>query len=89
MCVCVYVRACAQSLSEEQQRFAKAYRAMQLEGSVFAVLIVPLKPQLEVLLGLEKDSLTKEIQLTQRLLDLFIEHQVRDTDRATACLQLL
>ena len=121
------------SLSPEQQRFAKAYRAMQLEGSVFGVLIVQvrhlptsphispiwaafanlatlgvfipslsssspllrssmafyhlltrmcplvaqLKPQLERLLNLPPDSLTKQIALTQRLLELFIDYQVR------------
>ena len=32
-------------MSPEQQRFAKAFRAMQLEGSMFAVLVVQLKPQ--------------------------------------------
>ena len=34
------------SLSPEQQRFARAYRAMQLEGSVFGVLVLQLKPSL-------------------------------------------
>ncbi len=65
-----------QSLSPEQQRFAKAYREMQLEGSVFGVLIVQLKPQLEVLLRLPPGSLTKEIQLCQDLLELFITYQI-------------
>merc|ERR1719375_821199 len=64
------------SLSPEQQRFAKAYRAMQLEDSVFGVLIVQLKPQLEKLLNLPADSLTKQIALTQRLLELFIDFQI-------------
>jgi len=64
------------SLSPEQQRFAKAYRGMQLEGSVFGVLIVQLRPQLERLLRLPADALTKEIALTQRLLELFIEFQI-------------
>ena len=53
------------SLSPEQQRFAKAYRRMQLEGSVFGLLLLQLKPQLERLLNLPADSLTKEIALTQ------------------------
>mmetsp|Transcript_9281 Transcript_9281/g.29472 ORF Transcript_9281/g.29472 Transcript_9281/m.29472 type:complete len:1028 (+) Transcript_9281:35-3118(+) len=64
------------SLSPEQQRFAKAYRAMQLEGSVFGILIIQLKPQLEALLKLPHDALTKEIALTQQLLDLFIQYQI-------------
>lgn len=34
-----------ESLSAEQRRFAKAFREMQLESSLFAVLLVQLKPQ--------------------------------------------
>lgn len=64
------------SLSPEQQRFAKAYRAMQLAGSAFGLLVVQLKPQLERLLRLPADGLTKEIRLTQQLLELFIEYQI-------------
>ena len=64
------------SLSPAQQRFAKQFRGMQLDGSVFAVVVLPLRPQLEVLLGLPPNALTKEIQLTQDLLTLFIEHQI-------------
>ena len=60
------------SLSPEQQRFARAVRRMQLEGSVFGLLILQLKPQLERLLRLTERSLTKEIALTQAILDLFI-----------------
>ena len=65
-----------QSLSPEQQRFAKAFRSMQLESSVFGVCIVQIKPQLETLLQLPPDALTKEMKLTQDLMELFIEHQV-------------
>eukprot|EP00565_Helicotheca_tamesis_P000503 CAMPEP_0185726428 /NCGR_PEP_ID=MMETSP1171-20130828/2414_1 /TAXON_ID=374046 /ORGANISM="Helicotheca tamensis, Strain CCMP826" /LENGTH=970 /DNA_ID=CAMNT_0028394785 /DNA_START=84 /DNA_END=2996 /DNA_ORIENTATION=- len=65
-----------QSLSPEQQRFAKAFRSMQLESSVFGVCAVQLKPQLEVLLGLPHNSLTKEVRLTQDLLSLFIDYQI-------------
>ena len=64
------------SLSPAQQRFAKAYRSMQLEGSVFGLLVVQLKPALERLLGLPNDALTKEIRLTQQLLELFITYQI-------------
>ena len=64
------------SLSPEQQSFAKAYRSMQLEGSVFGLLTIQLKPQLEKLLKLPDNSLTKEIKLTQDLLRLFIEYQI-------------
>ena len=59
-----------ESLSEEQQRFAKAFRGMQLESTLFGVCIIQIKPQLEKLLKLPNDSLTKEIQLTQDLLNL-------------------
>eukprot|EP00284_Hemiselmis_tepida_P009913 CAMPEP_0174928824 /NCGR_PEP_ID=MMETSP1355-20121228/26252_1 /TAXON_ID=464990 /ORGANISM="Hemiselmis tepida, Strain CCMP443" /LENGTH=239 /DNA_ID=CAMNT_0016175001 /DNA_START=95 /DNA_END=810 /DNA_ORIENTATION=+ len=64
------------SLSPEQQRFARALRAMQLESSVFAVLVVQIKPQMEALLGLPPGALTKEIALNQQLLELFTDYQV-------------
>lgn len=65
-----------ESLSPEQKRFCKAFRDMQLSTSVFGVLVVQLKPQLEVVLGLPYDSLTKEIRLTQDLLSLFMQYQI-------------
>jgi hypothetical protein len=64
------------SLSPEQQRFAQAYRSMQLESTLFGVLIVQIKPQLEKVLKLKSDSLTKEIRLTQDLMELFIKYQI-------------
>ncbi|RYH18401.1 hypothetical protein EON65_27260, partial [archaeon] len=64
------------SLSPEQQRFAQAFRSMQLEGSLFTVVLVQIKPQLEAVLHLPADSLTKEIKLTQDLMRLFMEHQI-------------
>ncbi|KAL9182668.1 hypothetical protein ACHAXT_013320 [Thalassiosira profunda] len=64
------------SLSPEQQRFARAFRKMQLASSVFGVCIIQIKPQLEALLGLPADALDKEMQLTQDLMELFVEHQV-------------
>eukprot|EP01082_Thalassiosira_pseudonana_P012433 g11301.t1 g11301 contig5:555219-557969(+) len=64
------------SLSPEQQRFAKAYRSMQLASSVFGVSIIQIKPQLESLLGLPTNALDKEMKLTQDLMELFIEYQV-------------
>ncbi|EJK54483.1 hypothetical protein THAOC_25886 [Thalassiosira oceanica] len=64
------------SFSPEQQRFAQAYRSMQLSSSVFGVCIVQVKPQLETLLGLPADALDKEMKLTQDLMELFIEYQV-------------
>lgn len=69
-------RDAIESLSPEQQRFAKAFRSMQLESTLFGICIIQIKPQLEKLLNLPNDSLTKEIQMTQDLLELFIEYQV-------------
>ena len=65
-----------ESLSPEQKRFAQAYRAMQLEATLFGVCVVQIKPQLEKVLNLPADSLTKEIRLTQDLLELFLEYQI-------------
>jgi hypothetical protein len=64
------------SLSPEQQRFALAYRAMQLESTLFGICVIQIKPQLEKLLKLKPDSLTKEIRLTQDLMELFIKYQI-------------
>lgn len=64
------------SLSPEQQRFAKAFRGMQLESTLFGVLVIQIKPQLEKVLNLPPDSLTKEIQLTQDLMEMFIKYQI-------------
>jgi len=65
-----------ESLSPEQQRFCKAYRGMQLASTLFGLCVVQIKPQLEKLLNLPDDSLTKEIKLTQNLLELFIKYQI-------------
>jgi len=64
------------SLSPEQQAFCKAYRGMQLESSVFGICIIQIKPQLEKLLNLPDGALTKEIQLTEDLMSLFVEYQI-------------
>eukprot|EP00339_Tiarina_fusa_P021804 CAMPEP_0117014176 /NCGR_PEP_ID=MMETSP0472-20121206/11550_1 /TAXON_ID=693140 ORGANISM="Tiarina fusus, Strain LIS" /NCGR_SAMPLE_ID=MMETSP0472 /ASSEMBLY_ACC=CAM_ASM_000603 /LENGTH=684 /DNA_ID=CAMNT_0004717671 /DNA_START=752 /DNA_END=2806 /DNA_ORIENTATION=- len=65
-----------ESLSQNQRNFAKAFRSMQLESTLFAICVVQIKPQLEKLLRLPDDSLTKEIRLTQDLMKLFIEYQI-------------
>merc|ERR1712232_235055 len=65
-----------ESLSPEQQAFAKAFRGMKLSSSVFGVGVIQLKPQLEVLLGLPDESLTKEVELTQDLMKLFVDYQI-------------
>eukprot|EP00931_Biecheleriopsis_adriatica_P036494 TRINITY_DN21019_c1_g1_i3.p1 TRINITY_DN21019_c1_g1~~TRINITY_DN21019_c1_g1_i3.p1 ORF type:complete len:906 (-),score=179.70 TRINITY_DN21019_c1_g1_i3:176-2893(-) len=69
-------RDAIESLSPEQQRFAKAFREMQLSSTLFAMCIIQIKPQLERVLNLPADSLTKQIQLTQDLMELFIKYQV-------------
>jgi len=69
-------RDAIESLSPEQQRFARAFRSMQLESTMFAICVIQIKPQLEKLLNLPDDSLTKEIKLTQDLENLFIEYQI-------------
>merc|ERR1740127_364420 len=65
-----------ESLSPEQQAFAKAFRSMQLESTLFGILVIQIKPQLEKVLNLPEDSLTKEIKLTQELMQLFIKYQI-------------
>jgi hypothetical protein len=65
-----------ESLSPEQQAFAKAFRSMQLESTLFGIVCIQIKPQLEKVLNLQGDSLTKEIKLTQELMELFITYQI-------------
>ena len=64
------------SLSPEQQQFAKSYRGMQLGHTLLAFAVIQIKPQLEMVLNLLPGSLTKEIKLTQDLMELFIEYQI-------------
>jgi hypothetical protein len=72
-------RDAVRSLSPEQARFAKSFRAMQLDSSVFGLCVIQVKPQMEALLNLPPNALTKEIQLTQDLLTLFAQYQVPPT----------
>merc|ERR1719174_1597370 len=65
-----------ESLSPQQKAFAKAFRSMQLESTLFGILVIQIKPQLEKVLNLQDDSLTKEIKLTQELMQLFIKYQI-------------
>lgn len=64
------------SLSPEQQRFAQAFRNMQLNSSLLGICVIQIKPQLEELLGLPADGLTKEMKLTHDLMSLFVDYQV-------------
>lgn len=65
-----------ESLSPEQQRFAKAFRSMQLSSTMFGMCVILIKPQLERVLNLPEGALTKEIALTQDLMKLFVEYQI-------------
>lgn len=69
-------KAATVSISPEQQAFAKMFRGMQLSSTLFAVCTLQIKPQLEKLLRLAEDSLTKEIRLTQDLMQLFVQYQL-------------
>lgn len=65
-----------ESLSPEQQGFAKAFRSMQLASTLFGILVIQIRPQLERVLNLPADALTKEIKLTQDLMQLFLKYQI-------------
>ena len=69
-------RNAIESLSPEQQQFAKAYRSMQLQSTLFGMCVIQIKPQLERVLNLPEDSLTKEIKLTQDIIDMFLTYQL-------------
>lgn len=64
------------SLSPEQQQFARSARDAQTESCLFSIGYVEIRPQLEELLGLPANSLTKEIRLTERLISLFVDYQI-------------
>jgi hypothetical protein len=51
---------------------------MQLASTLFGVCIIQIKPQMEKVLNLPDGALTKEIQLTQDLMQMFIDYQVRN-----------
>lgn len=69
-------RDAIESLSPEQQAFCKLYRGMQLASTLFGVCVLQLKPQMERVLKLNNEALTKEIRLTQDLIDLFLQYQI-------------
>lgn len=64
------------SLSSEQQSFAKEYRSLQLSETLFGICVIQIKPHLEKVLNLPAGSLTKEVQLAEDLLNLFIDYQI-------------
>jgi len=69
-------RDAIESLSPEQQDFCKSLRAMQLASTLFGVAVIQIKPQMERLLNLPPDALTKEIKLTRDLMTLFTKFQM-------------
>ena len=61
-----------ESLSPEQKRFADAYRSMQLDGTLFSIAIIQIKPQIEVVLNLPEGTLSKETELSEKLLKMMV-----------------
>merc|ERR1711862_1029908 len=49
---------------------------MGLSGSLFTFCAIPIIPQLEQLLKLPEDSLSKELELYENILNLLIEYQI-------------
>lgn len=49
---------------------------MQLSSTLFGLVVLQIRPQMERLLRLPRDSLAKEIQLTTDLMRLFNTHQI-------------
>jgi len=64
------------SLSPTQQDFSSMFRSLQLSDSLFTIISVPLRPQLEKVMGVYRGDLMKEIKLSERLLKLLIEFQI-------------
>jgi len=69
-------RDAIESLSPEQQRFARAIRSLQLASTLFAFAVIQIKPQLERVLNLGEGALTKEIKLTRTVMELLGEYQI-------------
>ena len=69
-------RDAIESLSPEQQGFCRAFREMQLASSLFGILVVQVKPQVEAVLNLPPGSLTKEIELNEALMRYFVEYHI-------------
>ena len=64
------------SMSNEQQRFAKQYRSMQMGKTLFAFATIHIRPQLEKVLNLASGSLTKEIRATDDIMTLLMDYQI-------------
>mmetsp|Transcript_36224 Transcript_36224/g.49733 ORF Transcript_36224/g.49733 Transcript_36224/m.49733 type:complete len:1155 (-) Transcript_36224:90-3554(-) len=64
------------SLSPAQRRFAESYRSLQMSSTLFGLCVIHIKPNLERVLNLPPDALTKEVDLTETLLHLFIDYNI-------------
>ena len=69
-------KAAVESMSPAQQAFAKAYRGMQLAGTLTAVSIIQIQPQLEKVLQLPAYSLSKEIIFNNDAMKLMMEYNI-------------
>ena len=54
--------------------FYDGIEKLQLASTLFGVCVIQVKPQLERVLNLPPDALTKEIALAQALMDLFTQY---------------
>ena len=64
------------SLSKEQKEFANLYRNMQLEGNTMIIATIPIQNQLEKILNLHKNSLNKEIELQNEIIELLTKYNI-------------
>ena len=64
------------SLSPSQQKFSTLFRSLQLSDSLFALCVLPIKPQLERVFNLVDGDLTKEVELCEEILRLLLEYQI-------------
>lgn len=58
-------RRAVATMSSEQQSFSRAIRSMQVSQTLFAILTIPIKPQMERVLQLPSLALSKEVMLTE------------------------
>ena len=71
-----YKESNTSSPASVQWKISEAYRMKRLQNSIFAICVIQVKPHLEQVLKLPADSLSREIALTQSVIDLFINHQI-------------
>jgi hypothetical protein len=69
-------RAAISSISPAQQAFATLIRSQQLSDSALGVMVLNLKPAIEMLLNVAEGTMTKEIALSERVMQLFVEYDI-------------